>query len=122
MSMRSLLGHGGPTQAHEHHCDGEEAPIHLDQMVPADEQPPVGAQPREAAFHFVPELIIVFSRYQWASPLGLPLRRTSLGRNAHADTTASQGSAKRAAVVSAVCHQLVGSTFGTAERTSDLDR
>src|SRR5262249_54795389 len=39
--------------AEEHYSKGEEATIDLKQVLAADEQSPVAAQPSEAAFHFV---------------------------------------------------------------------
>jgi site-specific DNA recombinase len=52
--------------------------------------------------HRIPPSIVVFARHHWASPLGLPLCRTSLGRNAHADPTPPQRQAKRCAIVATV--------------------
>src|SRR5262249_55723166 len=43
--------------------------------------------------HFEALPIVLLPRHHWASPLGLPVLRAALGRNAHADTALAQATA-----------------------------
>src|SRR5215469_18519430 len=78
------------TQADEHDGDRAETAIDIAAVLPADEQPPEVAAPREAAFHFVPTAILLAACDDGASPLGPPLRRAPLGRDAHPHPTPTQ--------------------------------
>src|SRR5262249_24575187 len=78
-----LLDSTQAAQADDHDGDREEARIHRAVMLPADEQPPDVAEPREAPFHLIPTSILLHARDDGASPLGSPPRWAPLGRDAH---------------------------------------
>jgi site-specific DNA recombinase len=72
--------------------------------------------------HLIPASILLFVCHHGASPLGPPLRRAALGRDAHLDAALTQEPAKAAAIIPAVRHQLLGPLLRTAPGTYDVDR
>jgi hypothetical protein len=93
-----------------------------EKVFPADQEPAEVAQPGKAAFHLVPLPIVLPPRHDWASPLGAPGCRASLGRDAHVDPAAAQRSTERATIIPAIRHQPLRSPFGPPARAHDLDR
>ncbi len=69
--------------------------------------------------NLVPLPIVYRTSNDRTSPLGLPVLRASLGRNAHADAALTQGTTKRATIVPTIGDQLLGSPLGTASRAGN---
>jgi site-specific DNA recombinase len=71
--------------------------------------PPIRfSQLRVDYLHFVPLPIVFLTSDERTSPLDLPVLRSSLGRNAHADATLAQGTAKGATIIPTIRDQLLG--------------
>lgn len=90
-------------------------------MFPADEQPPEGAEPREAALHGIAEPILLAPGEHWPAPLGSPAGWTSLGRDAHADAPASQGAPERATIIPTIGYQGLGALFRPSAALATTD-
>src|SRR5260370_13513980 len=110
-----------PTEADQQHGHREETLIAPAVVFPAHEQPPEIAERGEATLHFVGLPIIFLTRDEWTSPLGLPVLRASLRRNAHADAALAQGTAKGATIIPAIRDQLLGSLLRAASWAGNAD-
>jgi site-specific DNA recombinase len=71
--------------------------------------------------YFVPLPMVILPRQHGASPLRLPRRWASLGRNAHTDAAAPQSTAKPATIIPAIRYQLLGPSSRASSRTSNRD-
>jgi hypothetical protein len=87
------------------HTNRKEAAIDVDKILPANQQPTEVAQPREAALHRIPLPVVVLTRDDRASPLGLLVVQVSLRWDAHLDAAASERLAKPTTIIPTIRHQ-----------------
>ena len=86
----SATGSCRDTHTQHHQREGEETLVDASEALPADEQPPEGAQPGAGPLSSRALSRVVLVREHGPSALGSPACRPSLGRNTHPDPTPTQ--------------------------------
>src|SRR5260221_793817 len=98
----SAIGSCRDTHTQHHQREGDETLVDASEPLPADEQPPEGAQTGEGPLYSIALSIVVLVREHGPSALGSPACRPPLGRNARPDPTPTQRASKRATIISPI--------------------
>src|SRR5262249_8693175 len=99
----------------------EEASVDRELMLPADEQSTEVPQPGEAAFHFVPLLVVLLPRDHRTGALGPPRVGAALSGNTPADTAAPQQVAQVTTIIPTIRYELLGPPIWASTGASDPD-
>src|SRR5262249_27086072 len=87
----------------------------------ADEQSTEVPQPGEAAFHFVPLLVVLLPRDHRTAALGPPRVGAALSGNTPADTAAPQQVAQVTTIIPTIRYELLGPPIWASTGASDPD-